>query len=505
MDAERGALADLHSALDRRATALAEGDAEGVDRYDQLLSVAVRVLGNAAAAPVRDVAAEPPPRPIARAFATALFAAPHAARTLVVEPPERRPPSLRATPAVADALGLPVPELEELREAVDVGAARALRQARGLRWLWSQGGDPTGRPAALHRLLFPVDGGPETKRFQRRGARLYASVPIRGTLPPEALFLPWLPVGEAELYQPQELFRARWVEAPLLRAMEQALGLRPSESEQLLDNGICPVPEGHENHFLRHDRWRSDGWSELCGLGAAADTPAWLSLRVAPDALDDEPWIERHEASLAVTAPRRVFDRHALTRSTAVAHALYAELMARAVEGSSDPKRFAALLDVGPALEGALQPLLDWTERPEVHQHLADRLGAPVAAVASTLAQARQVWDGGGRDESGPRGALAGWCARPSEQRPTSVAALLTTHLVVTQLSLQRLLKRAPDRRGDHRHILLLFVATWLREAPLSRLWRSDDGRLPPMEDVAATWFWGTWQRVLDAVAFEDR
>jgi hypothetical protein len=33
----------------------------------------------------------------------------------------------------------------------------------------------------------------------------------------------------------------------------------------------------------------------------------------------------------------------------------------------------------------------------------------------------------------------------------------------------------------------------------VGRLWRPENGRLPPPEDVIAEWFWGTWQRVLAA------
>jgi hypothetical protein len=56
-----------------------------------------------------------------------------------------------------------------------------------------------------------------------------------------------------------------------------------------------------------------------------------------------------------------------------------------------------------------------------------------------------------------------------------------------------------PDPRSSHRRVMLLFLAHYAASAPLGRLWRVQDGKLPPPEDVLGEWFWGTWQRVLDA------
>jgi hypothetical protein len=228
----------------------------------------------------------------------------------------------------------------------------------------------------------------------------------------------------------------------------------------------------------------------------ADPSPGWLAWPIPPHAIETESWLTMTEDGLAMKAPRRVFDRHAMTRMTALAHGIYAEFCARVLGGHSiDPLRQAELFDLGPYIQRALQPLLDWAASPKTHAYLSQKMQVPHDHIAAALLKARDIW---------LQSAQASWGGAPTEGRPHTVQTLMATHLAVAQIGLHHVYKLTPDPRGPHHRVLLLFFAHYMQQAPLGRLWRVEGGALPPMEDVVGEWFWGAWQRVLRALERED-
>ncbi len=79
-------------------------------------------------------------------------------------------------------------------------------------------------------------------------------------------------------------------------------------------------------------------------------------------------------------------------------------------------------------------------------------------------------------------------------------------HVVALHFSLKELMRLEPEPRWEHTDLLLLFVAHYLREARLERLWirqlsdvaEHSQERLPPTEDIAGHWFWRLFLHLLD-------
>ncbi|HMV67038.1 MAG TPA: hypothetical protein PKA64_09320, partial [Myxococcota bacterium] len=437
-----------------------------------------------------------PPRPVALAMAQALFAVPHLGRTLGSAPLATSFPGFRANQALSDVLGIPPWELEPLREAVDLRVSAMLRQRRSLMWLWQRSGDPAQQPRALYDTLFPTTGGPPPQRFERRGGRLYAVFADTAPLPADALYLRWIAPHRPDALWPDDTFQARYVDDTLVRALGRGLGVTPDEAPELLDNLVCVVPAADDSRFVRLDRWRSEGWADISGLARAADTPAWITLPLTADAMDDDLPIERVAEGVVTRNPRRVFDRQATTRITAVVQGLYAALCARLVAGEPlDGPALARLFDLGPHIQRALQPLLDWPALTATHAHLAHQLGVSTEEVAGTLALVRDVW---------LKAAHASWGGRSSPERPVTVQTVLATHMAATAWSLVKRWREQGDARVPHQPVLALFFATYAQQAALSRLWRAPDGTLPPPEDVVGQWFPVLWRRILDTVGLDE-
>ncbi|MCB9663826.1 MAG: hypothetical protein H6732_06920 [Alphaproteobacteria bacterium] len=486
------AVADLFEALARHGRAVTRSD------EDQRRQLATEVGGHVAhvvsvaeqgPAPAKD---EPPPRAVALAMARALFGSPHLSQTLSVFTTASEYRVFVPSPQLADALGLAPWELEELRNDLDVEVAAFLKQSRALHWLWSKGGNPKIAPAPLWTLLFPGSVQPQAERFAYRGGRLYALVDQPAPPPVEALYLPWLPGSERWTAVPTTHFAARYLDPSLVRSLSRAIGGPEAEIVDLLDEVVCVVPADDEQAFLLKDRWRSEGWSAVTGIGRAHPTPAWLTLRLAPDAIEPDGWLEKQGDGLALKTPTRVFDRHAMGRIATMMNGIYGEICARTLTREKiDAHRQSVLFDLDPYIQRVLQPLLDWAVDPRTHRHLAGRMGVEPEHVGAAMAQVRDGW---------ARAAATSWGGVPTEERPFTVQSILAAHLAVSQASLHRLFHAEDDPRAPHSRILLLFVAHYLKDAPLGRLWKTVDGKLPPPEDVVGQWFWPLWLRVLDAI-----
>lgn len=495
LDAQAGTMERMFSALDERARLRAIGDRESAGPIEHQIEQDIHALGAACASRQATRKAEPP-RAVQIAMATALFAAPHLGRTLTWAATPGQLPGFQPSPALSNALGLSLKELEELRDAADLRVSEILRQGRALTWLWQRSGDPRAQPRLLFDQLFPADGTQPPERFVRRGARLYAIFRDPHPLPPESLYLRWLPVRDDGCLWPDDTFQARYVDDLVVRAMVRSIGVPSESARTMLDNLVCVVPNADESRFLRRDRWRSEGWADLTGLARASDVPSWITSAMLPDALDDEPVLERTENGIACRHARRIFDRHATTRVTAAVQGLYAEICARQLSG--EPPDTAALLrifDLGTCIQRALGPLLTWPTQHSVHQHWAKQLQVPVNAVAAAMNQMQEVW---------MRAAQTSWGGSPTDERPVTVQTVLTSHLAATLHSMQRAWRAGGDPRIPHQPLILLFFASYVRQVPLGRLWRAPDGTLPAPEDVIGQWFGVMWRRVLDAYGIDE-
>ncbi len=491
MEPTPSAVADLFAALARHARLIARGDMDDSRRTGIEIGGHVAHVAGLAGRPMRTQADGPPPRAVALAMAKALYSVPHMSRTLSVYSTRHDAPLFDVTPSMSDALGLTAAELEEIRTDIDLRVSGVLKQTRALHWLWQRAGNPRLQPEALFHMLFPGAVGAPAQRFTHRGCRLYALIDEEVPPPREALYLPWLPESGRWSCVPDTHFAARFVDPATIRGVCRGIGASEEEVRDLLDQMVCTVPSAEHNTFLDHDRWRGEGWAALTGLGRAHPSAAWVSLPLASDGLPPDGWIAQGEGGLALSDARRVFDRHAMSRVTIMMQGLYAELCARVLLGETiAPDRQAALFDLAPYVQRCLQPLLDWAAAPATHREIADQIGADVRHVGAALATVREGW---------LKAARASWGGVPTEERPYTVQSILVTHLAITQASLFRAWRMEADNRAPHHRVLLLFFAHYAAAAPVGRLWRPENGRLPPPEDVIAEWFWGTWQRVLAA------
>ncbi len=489
MDDVSGAVSLLFDALARHGRERARGDEEALTRTSIEVGGHVANVVGVAGRPLRGRLDGPPPKPVAFAMARAIFASPHLSRTLSTYTTASDTVVFHATDALADALDLPTWQLEELRAESDFIVADVLKQIRVLHWLWQRTGNPRVAPEPLFNSLFPGAVQPKATHFAYRGCRLYGVFDQPAPPPPEALFLHWLSGSERWTCVPDRHFSAAYVDTSLLRGCGRAVGASETEVVEILEKIVCAVPAADETGFVHRDRWRSEGWAALSGIGGARPGADWLTLPLTPDAIAPDDWLVATERGLELREPRRVFDRHAMTRLTAMTQGLYAEMCARLLAGRPiEPSHQAWLFDLDPYIQRVLQPLLDWAADARAHRFLAARLGVEVPHVAAAMAQVRDTW---------LKAARGSWGGVPSESRPQTVQSILAAHLAVSQSSLHRIWRQQADERAAHHRVLLLFFACYLKDAPLGRLWKPIDDRVPPPEDVVGDWFWGTWMRVL--------
>ncbi|MFT5456322.1 MAG: hypothetical protein ACI9K2_002807 [Myxococcota bacterium] len=451
-----------------------------------------------------------PPRRIASAMAAALFAQPHlgwtwhrAPRAGTFEP--RDPLATAPDPRVhvsseqlEAALGLPQWELDDLREEVDRRASVFHRQVRVVHHLWRRYRVESD-PRVLFAALFPgaVDDVGQVD-FVQRGGQLYVVVERGRRSSRLALYLSWASPGERG-GSPLDRFRSRYADPSLVRGLSRFTGEPEADLRALLDRSITVVPHDDAGTWLKADHWRGRGVGPLSALGWPYGAARGLDEPLLREEVEWDHWLQLSKGELRVEGqPQAVFDALAIERVQEAMRQSYAALLAHLDhKGPSDSpdQDDLALLDTESMLRKVLTPLITWVSAPESRDRIARELGLDPAAVEAALAGVHDAWTGQ---------LNRSWIAPPHAHH-TSLLALLMPHLVILSGSLRSLLHATPDPRNPHRDVLQLFTAFYLREAPLERLWIrgladtvAHDGQHLP-EDVPGDWFWGTWQRVLDA------
>jgi hypothetical protein len=490
---------------------------EGAARIeiDKQILEAVDELADAERQVPVDVIGDPPPRAVAVALATAIFAQPHLSmlfselHTDATEEVEPAPLSSGDAPFVLppevlpEALGLPNWELEDIREDVDRKVGLVLKQARAVRWLWAHFGIPDSSAEQLFRVLFPAAPGKLSPvGLMRRGPQLYALASQEVTPPVESLYLSWLPVVEEKSFPPLRTFRAIYVNPNLRRSLGRSIGAADEEVVQILESMVTVIPRGATTKFLQHDGWRARGFAAITGVPAPYGEPAWLSRALEPEDVAWGSWLfAKPEGGLEVGDARHAFDMLAVTRVNGVLRQLYGEMFARLLHGEANGRGGdLILLDVERHIRAVLKPLVAWAEAPQTSGWIAAQLRIPSEVVQRAMDKVAAEW----KEQLD----LA-WVGAPADGHGRTVQALITTHLVVLQDGLRSAMARRADPRGPHKDILLLFAAQYFAHAPLERLWAeaSENNTWPSVRvsvtDVVGQWFWGAWTRVLDAMQDE--
>lgn len=490
------ALSDLHDVLDRYQSAGTRAATEDTRTGAAEVAGHVAHVAGHFAEPTLTPTEDAIPEAAAVAMAGALLAEPHSRRTLAVQSTASESIVIRADAALTVALSLSDDVVIALRNDIDRRVAEVLTRIRAMQTLWSRSGNPRRDPLGLHRLLFPGEADLPAIRYQRNGCRLYAIVQMKQPPPPESLSMPWHPDAPGWSALPDHRFDPSHLDDSLLRTVGRAIGVSGDALRDMLGRIVCVIPEEGAATFMARDRWRAEGWADVTGLGAPRSALDGLE-RLTPASLQPETWMTATpEGGVAMHNAQRVFDAVARQRVTTLLRGLYTELCARQLaRHGRQPADQAALFDLPTFMRHALQPVIDWTGRPDVQAHVAQTVGVSPAAAAAALAQLRDVWS---RQVDGP------WCGAPSAKRPHTIVGILTAHLARVQASLSTLERHPPDPRAAHHRMLLLFFAHHVARAPLGRLWRPVNGQLPEPEDIAGAWFWPAWQRVLDVAAEPD-
>jgi hypothetical protein len=260
------------------------------------------------------------------------------------------------------------------------------------------------------------------------------------------------------------------------------------------------VPRTGIGAYLGRDTWRARGFGAITGLPSPYGESQWLAKPIEPDEIAYSSWLRRNGDAIEVGDLRAAFDVLAVPRANEMLRQLYAEMFSRMSESdrpvaSEHTNADFGLLDLERHVRSVLRPLVAWAEAPRTLGFVAEQTGRPPAEAEKVLAHVAEVW--------GDQLDVA-WLAAPKDGAPTSVAAMLTSHLALTQDSLRSLLRTPPDARANHRDVALLFAGHYFAHAPLERLWAEsmEDTTWPSTrlqtEDVFARWFWGAWQRVLE-------
>lgn len=468
---------ERHARLAALASAFARRGRPG---GEDACAEALARLEEALPAGIHRAPARPPPPRVARAFVAAVLSEGHLRAALGVEGPTRPPPR----PDVLERL-FPGSSCEEVLQRLDRRAARHLRQARALDWMWTRFGlDRRGSAGDLGRLLLPGRG--TRVGLVRRGAQLYCvveGVPAGAA----SIFLPWrsdpaLPPAASGM------FRARAVDPGLRAALGRAVGADAAELDLLLESMVCAVADGAA---VEADGWRASGRAALTALGLPYTAGRWLARAPREEEITWRRWLEARGGGLrARVEPHLVFDGLAARRAEVMLRCLYAGLLS---EPAGGPAPWALdLLDVGGHLAAVLRPLIEWPRDPAVHRRVAEALGLPITGVAEALARLADGW---------ARHAERIWLAPPDAERPYTVHGVLTEHLVALAATLRR-----HGGRRDPGEVVRLFAGHHLARAPVERLWLGglsdmphDEG-VPPPEDLPGAWFPTCWRRLREVI-----
>lgn len=452
-----------------------------------------------------------PPRRVGVALGLALQTAPHFSATLTApvragsmdpKEPARRadfPALMPSNEILEGVLGISDWEIDELREDVDRRAGTALKQVRVVNWLWSH--FDLSKPGALEKLgqaLFP---GLEASNIDliRRGGHLYLLIDQREPAPEASLWLPWLARDRA--LAPTS-FRSRGADPGLRSRLARGIGADDDEVTELLDGMVALLPRQEAARFLHLDQWRSSGRALMTDLGATYSAGEWLIQPIAPGGADWRSWLRiGGDGRLAVRGtPAQVFDALALPRVAAMVRLLYAALIASVDRDGLGAEGLRPtdldLYDVPRHMREVLAPLMLWIASGTTHKAIASSMGRSTEEVAALLEEVAQDWR---------RQAESSWFGLPNTRAP-SIQTLVLKHIIALHSSLKELMRLEPDPRWEHTDLMLLFVAHYLREARLERLWirqlsdvaGGSTSRLPPTEDIAGHWFWRMFLHLLD-------
>ncbi len=481
-EAERLALWQLYRGLSQRAY-----EREGTQTVSELCRL-VLGLGEQYRAVARVGRTDRPPRRVAVSLALALSSGPHLEQTLgrvlTGANPLARPVGFH-TDAIAAVLGIPQWEIDDLRDEADRRAAFALKQARVVNWLMSR----LATGLAPNRLLAQLAPGlsRETASFQGRGTRLYAVLPSLETRTPGEV-LGWFPPrGEA---LPRVV--SRHVDNALKRTLTRAIGAEPAEVDALLESVVALIPAGNADVVIARDRWRSEGWSTMTGLG---DGHVLDALTTVGEETGWRQWIHLNGSQLEFKSdPRAVFDSVGAMRCNQLAWSLTAAQLARLIDGTAKAQPDAEdldLLDFAHHLRVVVDPLLHWVVSPDTHRKLAGELGVDTSVVARSFVGLAGEW---------VAQADLAWIGPPKEDAP-GVQTLLLRQMLALRASSVRLEDEAVDL--DRSTTLRLFVAHYAREARVERLWRwsgpdTGTGSFGWTDDPLGDWFSPLWTRLVD-------
>jgi len=426
-----------------------------------------------------------PPRAIAASMANAVYAQPHLSVTFPKGQSAREAPFTISTEALSAALGLEVWELDDLREEVDRRASSFLMQLRAMKWLRARFDGSPDHHLTLFRALFPGSSPEQMRSMHFDGSRLYIAVQGSEDADPLATYLGWThPKGPAGAVR----FESRYVDVGMRRRMAVSIGGSDETIRVLLERIVClttsPRPE-----ILLADRWRSEGWSHLTGLGSPPSASASYTLPLIAGQIDHTTFFNQVDDKLGLRAVRASFDHLALPRLEGATRDMYAAMMAKVLSGGSRLP-LSALFDVRGHMKTVFEPLITWTTRSSTVTHLARTLDTTPGAARVLLHQVQSDW------VAQSRGA---WGGVPTEANPDTVRGILSAHLACTYESLMELWLQPADMRFPHRGLLLLFSADHHHNAQLARLWLPKRGLIPQPEDAVGSWFWHCWQRILDA------
>lgn len=456
----------------------------------------------------------PPTRAAATAMALAMFSQPHLEGLLAERAidgtgedlPPPSPPVARpfvAPPEIlAEVLGLPLWELEDLREEVDRRVGLGLKQARAVTWLWNHYGLPGASADGLFRVLFPAAPSRVARiGLVRHGTQLYAVTDQELEPPIEALWLPWSAVDEHRAFHPLRTFRGKYVNANLRRSLGRAIGANEGEAIELLDRMVAMLPRTSLRGFLAADAWRARGFGQVTDLPGPHGANGWMSRTLDPEELQIQPWMRVRDGALTFEDANTLFDKLALPRANEVVRHLVAAILARqcanAAHAAFEPGDLP-LFDVTRHFRAALTPLVAWAKSPKTRAGLAAQLGLERAAVDVGLDGLAASWTA----------QLEGvWAGATSEDGTPTVRQLVVCHLVAVADTVRRVLSQPDD--GPAHDLVLLYAAHACGANPVDRLLAEahENVTWPPARfvtgDLVGPWFEPLVSRVLAAVGDE--